>query len=98
MTIQSVRLVPYRLPLRDPWPTAEGPILDRHGCLLILEEKDGGRTLGVHSKSTMDKRGKRVAHGQNLVRAGFVYRCCHHPCDAGLLGTGDKAWEVGVAW
>lgn len=45
MTIQSVRLVPYRLPLRDPWPTAEGPILDRHGCLLILEEKDG--RLGV---------------------------------------------------
>ena len=46
MTIRSVRLVPYRLPLRDPWPTAEGPVLDRHGCLLILEEEDGRLGLG----------------------------------------------------
>src|SRR5688572_704599 len=41
MTIESVRLLPYRLPLRDPWPTAEGPVAERPGCLLALEE-DGG--------------------------------------------------------
>ena len=46
MTIASVRLVPYRLPLRDPWPTAEGPVADRDGCIVVLEEKDGPLGLG----------------------------------------------------
>lgn len=46
MTIEAVRLFPYRLPLRDPWPTAEGTITERYGCLLALEDSEGRTGLG----------------------------------------------------
>ena len=46
MRIESVRLLPYRLPLRDPWPTASGPVTEREGCLVALEDADGRIGLG----------------------------------------------------
>lgn len=41
MRIRSVRLIPYSLPLRDPWPSADGPLGERHGCVLAIEDEDG---------------------------------------------------------
>lgn len=46
MTIESARLLPYRLALRDPWPTATGPVTEREGCLLALEDDEGRIGLG----------------------------------------------------
>ena len=45
-TIEEVRLLPYRLPLRDPWPTAEGPVTERHGVILALIDSLGNVGLG----------------------------------------------------
>jgi o-succinylbenzoate synthase len=45
MSIASARLVPYVIPLREPWPSAEGPVTERRGCLLVLEDGDG--LLGI---------------------------------------------------
>ncbi len=44
--IEEVRLLPYRLPLRDPWPTAEGPVTERHGVILALIDSSGRVGLG----------------------------------------------------
>lgn len=41
MSVASIRLLPYSLPLRDPWPSAEGPVAERHGCVLAIEDADG---------------------------------------------------------
>ncbi|MGE5175199.1 MAG: o-succinylbenzoate synthase [Hyphomicrobiales bacterium] len=41
MSIRAVRLLPYSLPLREPWPTAEGTITERHGCVIALEDERG---------------------------------------------------------
>jgi o-succinylbenzoate synthase len=45
-TIEEVRLLPYRLPLRDPWPTPEGPVTERHGVILALIDTLGNVGLG----------------------------------------------------
>jgi o-succinylbenzoate synthase len=44
--IESVRLLPYRLRLRDPWSTAEGPVTEREGVLIALEDSNGRIGLG----------------------------------------------------
>lgn len=41
-----MRLLPYRLRLRDPWPTAAGPVAEREGCLVALQDADGRIGLG----------------------------------------------------
>lgn len=46
MKIESVRILPYRLRLRDPWPTPNGPIAEREGILIALEDSDGRIGLG----------------------------------------------------
>ncbi|MGE5178856.1 MAG: o-succinylbenzoate synthase [Bacteroidota bacterium] len=46
MTIESVRLLPYALRLRDPWPAVPAPIAERAGCLLVLTDSDGRIGLG----------------------------------------------------
>ncbi|HYJ33639.1 MAG TPA: o-succinylbenzoate synthase [Candidatus Binatia bacterium] len=46
MKIESVRLLPYRLRLREPWPTVEGPITEREGVLIALEDSNGRIGLG----------------------------------------------------
>jgi o-succinylbenzoate synthase len=45
-TIEAVRLLPYRLPLRDPWPTAEGEASERQGVILALLDSGGRVGLG----------------------------------------------------
>lgn len=50
MKIESVRILPYRLRLRDPWP-ASGPahrdsLTEREGILIALEDSDGRIGLG----------------------------------------------------
>src|SRR5262245_59529946 len=44
--IEAVRLLPYRLPLRDPWPTAEGPVAEREGVIVALLDSEGRVGLG----------------------------------------------------
>ena len=46
MTIESVRLLPYALRLRDPWPAVPAPLVERLGCLLVLTDSDGRIGLG----------------------------------------------------
>jgi len=43
MSVVRARLLPYALPLRDPWPSAEGAVAERFGWILTLED-DHGRT------------------------------------------------------
>jgi len=46
MSILGVSIADYALPMRDSWPSAEGPIRVRRGAILILEEEDGRLGLG----------------------------------------------------
>ncbi len=41
MTIRSVWIRSYSVPLREPWPSAEGPVTERVGSLVLLEEEGG---------------------------------------------------------
>jgi len=41
MTIRKVWIRSYRIPLPEAWPSAEGPVAERVGSILLLEE-DGG--------------------------------------------------------
>jgi o-succinylbenzoate synthase len=46
MTIRLARLLPYALRLKHAWPSAEGPLTERRGWILALEEEDGAIGLG----------------------------------------------------
>ncbi len=46
MTIRRVSIQPYSIPLDPRWPSAEGPVAERVGSILILEEEDGRVGLG----------------------------------------------------
>ncbi|HYR53231.1 MAG TPA: enolase C-terminal domain-like protein [Candidatus Dormibacteraeota bacterium] len=46
MSIVRARLKPYSLPLRDPWPSADGDVRDRKGWILALEDELGRIGLG----------------------------------------------------
>ncbi len=41
MTIRKVWIRPYRTPLPEAWPSAEGPVTERAGSILLLEEEGG---------------------------------------------------------
>lgn len=41
MTIRSVWIRSYSFPLREPWPSAEGPVIERIGSVVLLEEEGG---------------------------------------------------------
>jgi o-succinylbenzoate synthase len=46
MSVARVWLRPYRVPLPEPWPSAEGPVRERAGALLLLEEDEGAVGVG----------------------------------------------------
>ncbi|HYQ88263.1 MAG TPA: o-succinylbenzoate synthase, partial [Candidatus Binatia bacterium] len=46
MSIVRARLKPYSLPLRDPWPSADGDVKERRGWILALEDDLGRVGLG----------------------------------------------------
>jgi o-succinylbenzoate synthase len=46
MSIRRVLIHTYSVPLSPPWPSAEGPVTQRVGSILILEEEDGRVGLG----------------------------------------------------
>lgn len=46
MSVVRARLKPYSLRMRDPWPSAEGPIAVRSGWLIALEDEAGRVGLG----------------------------------------------------
>jgi len=46
MSIVRARLKPYTLPLRDPWPSADGDVRERKGWILALEDELGRIGLG----------------------------------------------------
>ena len=46
MSIARVRLSRYRLPLPEPWPSAEGLVRERVGAFLVLEEEGGAIGYG----------------------------------------------------
>ena len=46
MSIVRARLQPYSLPLRDPWPSADGDVKERRGWILALEDDLGRVGLG----------------------------------------------------
>ncbi len=46
MSIVRARLQSYSLPLRDPWPSADGDVKDRRGWVLALEDDLGRVGLG----------------------------------------------------
>ena len=46
MSIVRARLKPYSLPLRDPWPSADGDVRERKGWILELKDEAGRVGLG----------------------------------------------------
>jgi len=46
MTLRRVLIQSYSRPLDPPWPSAEGPVRQRAGSILILEEEGGRVGLG----------------------------------------------------
>ncbi len=46
MSIVRARLKAYSLPLRDPWPSADGDVTERRGWILALEDDVGRVGLG----------------------------------------------------
>jgi o-succinylbenzoate synthase len=46
MSLVRARLKPYSLPLRDPWPSADGDVKERRGWILALEDDLGRVGLG----------------------------------------------------
>jgi o-succinylbenzoate synthase len=46
VSIVRARLKPYSLPLRDPWPSADGDVKERRGWILALEDDLGRVGLG----------------------------------------------------
>ena len=46
MSVVRARLQSYSLPLRDPWPSAEGDVTERRGWIVALEDDAGRVGLG----------------------------------------------------
>ena len=46
MSVARARLQSYSLPLRDPWPSADGDVTDRRGWIVALEDDLGRVGLG----------------------------------------------------
>ena len=46
MMVTRVRLSRYRISLAEPWPSAEGPVRERIGAVLEIEEEGGAVGLG----------------------------------------------------
>ena len=46
MSIVRARLQSYSLPLRDPWPSADGDVTERRGWIVALEDDLGRVGLG----------------------------------------------------
>lgn len=68
MTIRKVWIRSYRTPLPEAWPSAEGPVTERVGSILLLEEEGGwvgrgetapwpGFGLETHASSVAALRG-----------------------------------------
>jgi len=68
MTIRKVWIRSYRFPLPEPWPSAEGPVAERTGSIVLLEEEGGwvgrgetapwpGFGLETHASSVAALRG-----------------------------------------
>ena len=68
MTIRKIWIRSYRFPLPEPWPSAEGPVTERTGSIVLLEEEGGwvgrgetapwpGFGLETHASSVAALRG-----------------------------------------
>ena len=82
MTIRGVWIRSYSLPLREPWPSAEGPVTERVGSLVLLEEEGGwvgrgetapwpGFGLETHASSVAAIRGA-ATRLIGLPREGYL--------------------------
>ena len=82
MTIRGVWIRSYSVPLREPWPSAEGPVTERVGSLVLLEEEGGwvgrgesapwpGFGLETHASSVAALRGA-ASRLIGLPREGYL--------------------------
>jgi o-succinylbenzoate synthase len=82
MTIRSVWIQPYSYSLPEPWPSAEGPVRERAGSIVLLEEESGwigrgesapwpGFGLETHASSVAAIRGA-ASRLIGLPRAAYL--------------------------
>ena len=68
MLIRNSRIIPYRLPLRAAWRSAQGGFAERRGCLLRLETSDGRVAWGDCAPlPEMNLAGEMASLSQALV-------------------------------
>jgi len=87
VTLSALRLLPYRLRLRDPWPTAEGPIAVREGVLLALEDAEG--RVGLGDAAPLPGYGLETLGSSVAALRGAARRLVGLPADAYLEGVAN---------
>ena len=95
MRIVSVRLLPYRLPLREPWPTSEGPIQEREGILIALEDEAG--RVGLGDTAPLPGFGLETLASSAAALRGAARRLAGLPADAYLEGAANLPYLAPVA-
>lgn len=95
MKIDSVRLLPYRLSLRDPWPTATGPVAEREGCLVALEDADG--RIGLGDTAPLPGFGIETYASSFLALRSAARRLVGLPASAYLEGAANLTHLAPVA-
>lgn len=95
MSIAQVRLLPYRLRLGEPWPTAEGPITERAGILIALEDEDG--RIGLGDAAPLPGFGLETLGSSAAALRGAARRLAGLPAEAYLEGAANLPFLAPVA-
>ncbi len=96
MSIRAIDVVPWAIPLRAPLVTARGPIHERRGFLVVLEDDRGHRGVG---EATAHPAAPPAAQRATRDALAGVVRSLLGAEPASLLGqalTADRAAACGV--